>query len=85
MEEKCARKLELPLLVGRLVYSFSFQLAAEFAVFSSGLAQKGNSNVLAHFSSIRVFTVFYLHPVSFRPLQFYFPLTAFYPNPSRES
>ena len=30
---------------------------AEFAVLSPRVAQKGNSNVLAHFSSIRVFTV----------------------------
>jgi len=33
------------------------QLGAEFAVFSPRVAQKGNSNVLAHVSSIRVFTV----------------------------
>ena len=58
IEEKCARTLELPLLVRCLLYSFCFVLAgAEFAVFSPRVAEKGNSNVLAHFSSISVFTV----------------------------
>ena len=33
------------------------KLGAEFAVFSPRVAEKGNSNVLAHFSSIRVLTV----------------------------
>ena len=53
IEEKCARTLELPLLVRRLVHPFYLvPTGAEFAVLSPHVAEKGNSNVLAHFSSI---------------------------------
>jgi len=58
IEEKCARTLELPLLVSASYIPFLLsQLGAEFAMFPPRVAQKGNSNVLAHFSSIRVLTV----------------------------
>ena len=37
---------------GGFQFSFVFLLGAEFAVFSPRVAEKGNSNFLAHFSSI---------------------------------
>jgi len=42
IEEKCARTLQLPLLVRRFAYSFcSARLWAEFAVFSPSLSSEG--------------------------------------------
>jgi len=53
IEVKCAMTLGMPLLVRRLVYSFCFvSTGAEFEVFSPRVAEKGNSNIQTHFSSI---------------------------------
>jgi len=57
-EEKCARTLELPLLVRRLIYSFSFVLAGGWVCGVFPLhTSEGKFQRPSTFSSIRVFTV----------------------------
>jgi len=49
IQEKCAKTLELPLLIRRLVYSFCYVSTGGWVCgVSPHVAEKGNSNVLAH-------------------------------------